>query len=176
MATRKNTYPLLVWWIMFCLICIASIWYAMMGGLDAVNRADVTKLSFVIYGFFMVFTIRTGIWMWKFCGLRNPSAETVTFYQEGQDVSWFASDIMLSMGMLGTIIGFIYMLSVSFTDVDPSNIEKKKLALRTMGTGMGTALYTTACGLICGVLLKIQLFSFNHLLRRVEIAFPTSQD
>jgi biopolymer transport protein ExbB/TolQ len=33
-----------------------------------------------------------------------------------------------------------------------------------MGVGMSTALYTTAAGLVCSLLLKLQLFNFTHHL------------
>jgi len=37
-------------------------------------------------------------------------------------------------------------------------------ALMAMATGMGTALYTTAAGLICSLLLHIQLFIYKKCM------------
>ena len=78
-----------------------------------------------------------------------------------QEIGWFVSDMMLKMGLLGTIIGFIFMLgSVSnIADFDVSSMQK---ILRHMSNGMGTALYTTLVGLIGSVLSAMQY----HMLDR----------
>lgn len=78
-----------------------------------------------------------------------------------QEIGWFVSDMMLKMGLLGTIIGFIFMLaSVSnIADFDVSSMQK---ILKHMSTGMGTALYTTLIGLIGSVLSAFQY----HMLDR----------
>ena len=78
-----------------------------------------------------------------------------------QEIGWFVSDMMLKLGLLGTIIGFIFMLgSVSnIADFDVSSMQK---ILRHMSTGMGTALYTTLAGLTCSVLSAMQY----HMLDR----------
>lgn len=77
------------------------------------------------------------------------------------DIGWFIVDLMLKLGFLGTVIGFIIMLSsvAAAADIDVSVMQK---VLKQMSFGMGTALYTTLCGLVCGILLAIHY----HLLDR----------
>ena len=57
-----------------------------------------------------------------------------------QEIGWFVSDVMLKLGLLGTIIGFIFMLGsvANIADFDVSNMQK---ILRHMSNGMGTALW-----------------------------------
>ncbi|MEQ8859674.1 MAG: MotA/TolQ/ExbB proton channel family protein [Pseudomonadales bacterium] len=71
----------------------------------------------------------------------------------------FASDVLLKLGLLGTIVGFILMLLPvgEVTAFDPSLMQK---LLASMSGGMAVALYTTLAGLITSTLLKIQY----HLL------------
>ena len=57
--------------------------------------------------------------------------KTVTFYEFG----WFCSDVMLKLGLIGTVIGFIIMLS-SLSDIQHS-ITLLQGVLTTMGSGMG---------------------------------------
>ncbi len=78
-----------------------------------------------------------------------------------QEIGWFVSDMMLKMGLLGTIIGFIFMLGsvANIADFDVSSMQK---ILKNMSTGMGTALYTTLIGLIGSVLSALQY----HMLDR----------
>uniref|UniRef100_A0A6M3K3B5 Putative MotA/TolQ/ExbB proton channel family protein n=1 Tax=viral metagenome TaxID=1070528 RepID=A0A6M3K3B5_9ZZZZ len=87
-------------------------------------------------------------------------------------MGWFVSDLLLTLGMIGTVVGFIYMLSTTFQQLDPSNIASMKGMIGKMGTGMGTALYTTASGLICSMLLRVQLYNMNQCINEVQDAVP----
>lgn len=71
------------------------------------------------------------------------------------EIGWFLTDVMIKLGLLGTIVGFVLMLAsvVNVTDFDVSAIQK---ILREMSSGMGTALYTTFAGLVCSILTGIQ--------------------
>ncbi len=71
------------------------------------------------------------------------------------ELGWFLADVMLKLGLLGTIIGFILMLgSVAETSSLDANTMQK--ILRQMSVGMGTALYTTLAGLLASVTLAAQ--------------------
>ena len=74
-----------------------------------------------------------------------------------QRVGWFVADAMLKLGLLGTVIGFISMLS-SIQSIDSFDVETLKQALSTMSGGMGVALFTTLFGLVGGILLKLQYY------------------
>ena len=93
----------------------------------------------------------------------NNNTELIDVYEsrlkQPHDIGWFMTDLMIKLGLLGTIIGFVLMLgSVSnVTDFDVSTMQS---ILKNMSSGMGTALYTTFAGLICSILAGIQY----HLL------------
>jgi len=44
-----------------------------------------------------------------------------------------------------------------------------------MGAGMSTALYTTAAGLVCSLLLKLQVFNFTHHLDYLAAALEKNE-
>ena len=92
-----------------------------------------------------------------------------------QEIGWFVSDMMLKLGLLGTIIGFIFMLGsvANIADFDVSNMQK---ILRHMSNGMGTALYTTLTGLVCSVLSAMQYHMIDrHADELIELARHTTQ-
>ena len=68
---------------------------------------------------------------------------------------WFAADGVLKIGLLGTIIGFILMLTpiANLVSFDPASLQK---ALGEMSGGMAVALYTTLAGLIANIVLRFQ--------------------
>jgi flagellar motor component MotA len=64
----------------------------------------------------------------------------------------------MSIGMVGTVLGFILMLSGSnLAALDPSNIEIMKGVIGQLANGMATALLTTLVGLVVCVSLRSQL-------------------
>jgi hypothetical protein len=67
----------------------------------------------------------------------------------------FASDTLLKLGLLGTIIGFIMMLA-PIGGLDPENREAVRASMSLMSDGMAVAMYTTLAGLAASILLKVQ--------------------
>src|SRR5271154_7377195 len=59
----------------------------------------------------------------------------------------FASDTVIKLGLLGTIIGFIIMLA-PIAGLDGSDKSMKKSSMGLMSDGMAVAMYTTLAGLL----------------------------
>lgn len=77
------------------------------------------------------------------------------------ELGWFVSDMMLKLGLLGTIIGFIFMLG-SVSNISDFDVNTMQEILRHMSNGMGIALYTTLAGIVCSILATMQY----HMLDR----------
>lgn len=73
----------------------------------------------------------------------------------GHETGWFIADMMIRLGLLGTVIGFIFMLS-SVANVSSVDIHALQQLLTNMSGGMRIALYTTLTGLGAGMLLGLQ--------------------
>ena len=159
---RKWALPLR-WWVCFTLINVATVILYLTGTIDWINKIDFTKLSFTIYAIFYIFSVRTGILTYR---ASKTKQSDLTEYFIKNESGWFAADSLLTIGMIGTVIGFIYMLSTSFTELSTANVSTIRTALAKLSVGMSTALFTTAAGLICSLLLKIQLFDLNNYLDR----------
>lgn len=99
----------------------------------------------------------------------------------GHAFGWFVSDVLLSLGLLGTVIGFIAMLA-PIGHLDGSDEAALKSALTAMSGGMAIALYTTLVGLIGALWLKLQGFLLDHgadqVIRRMKwvIEFQSKRD
>tara|TARA_Y100001970_G_C14177907_1_gene828103 strand:- start:1132 stop:1575 length:444 start_codon:yes stop_codon:yes gene_type:complete len=134
----------LKWWTIFCfsILIITISWF--FGFIHQLYENDITKLSWLILGLFFLFSLRLGY--------KLHLKKTFDTVQE-----WFVSETMLSIGMIGTVVGFIYMLTTVFTDINVDDTASVQDALAIMATGMGTALWTTLIGLVCSVILKLQL-------------------
>ena len=149
---------------MFSIINLGVVGCFLTGVIDKINAADFTKLSFVIFIIFYIFVIKLGINIYNYCKTKITPKGALDANEPG----WFASDVLTKIGMVGTVIGFIAMLSSSFSNINTQNLSSIQFALTHMSAGMSTALFTTAAGLICSLLLRIQLYVFEKFLKRNE--------
>lgn len=76
--------------------------------------------------------------------LRNPS-----------ETGWYLVDILIRLGLIGTIVGFVIVLG-TLADGPPPTSDTIQGLLIGMSGGMGTALYTTLSGLLCASVLGAQ--------------------
>jgi acyl-coenzyme A thioesterase PaaI-like protein len=91
-------------------------------------------------------------------------------------LGYFTSDVLLRLGLLGTIVGFIFML-MPIADMDGFDASMMQQLLRSMSGGMAVALYTTLAGLVTSTLLKLQYHlvdaSAAALVTRLTIVVDT---
>ncbi|WP_316176584.1 MULTISPECIES: MotA/TolQ/ExbB proton channel family protein [unclassified Bradyrhizobium] len=78
----------------------------------------------------------------------------------------FASDTLMKLGLLGTIIGFIIMLApIAGLDVNDKLAMKSSMGL--MSDGMAIAMYTTLAGLVGSILVRIQYYMLDAATGRM---------
>ena len=150
-----------MFWFLGCLSLIVGVQAAYYyGAIQLLYTADVTKLSIVITGIF--------VWQSLCCAF---SLYHVTKYGRANSLNrnlergWFYSDIVLSIGMVGTVIGFIMMLT-GFSDLNFEDTSEVQALISKLGYGMSTALATTLVGLISSVVLKLQFFLLETTMEK----------
>jgi len=77
--------------------------------------------------------------------------------QRSVEPIWFFSDAVLSIGMVGTLVGFLIVLTTTFSNITDYSPEELKNIIGTLASGMGIALITSLTGLLSSILLKFQL-------------------
>lgn len=78
-------------------------------------------------------------------------------------VGHFIADLLLKLGLTGTVIGFILML-LPMGEIEQFDPTLMQQLLAAMSGGMAVALYTTLAGLITSTLLKMQYFLLDSAL------------
>lgn len=149
------------WWLMVLLLLAASGLCFYQGIFASIWNSDITKLSFVIM---FLFLMQTGI-----CGANTFRAKDSGLISMDSRIEsgWFMSDLFLSIGMIGTVIGFISMLA-GFSSLNIEDTQAVQGLISDLGFGMSTALYTTLVGLVSSILLKIQYFNLEQSVRGDE--------
>jgi hypothetical protein len=72
----------------------------------------------------------------------------------------FASDALMKLGLLGTIIGFILMLA-PIAGLDAADRVSVKTSMGLMSDGMAVAMYTTLTGLVGSILVQTQYYMLD---------------
>lgn len=157
----------LKWWLTFTLIVISLIFSGYIGILKLIWLKDASYLSYVTMAVFFVISIQIGSDIFSLCKHDKLTEQQYESFSRKEEIGWFTSELCLNLGMLGTIVGFVMMLS-GFEGIDISNQKSIQNLLSDLGKSMATALYTTLVGLICGQLLKLQTFIFSLHLNKLE--------
>lgn len=137
------TIQFLKWWFVFVVQAIGVGAFAYFDGVQYLLENDRTYLSLAIIMIWL--TVSTSIGILTFNKIAKP------------EFLWFSAESCMTIGMIGTVIGFILMLGTSLNNLDPGDVELMKTAISNMAVGMSTALLTTLTGLIGTLLLRVQL-------------------
>ena len=140
----------LCWWLIVCMVGTGSYITHTMGWLVPLYTNDLTYITFLITVIAGLTTLSLG---YKF---KVTEADSV-------DVEWFVSDVVLTLGMLGTIIGFMIMLQGTFSSIEFNDAHSIRTALSSMSKGLFTALNTTLLGLVSSIILKVQLILYENV-------------
>jgi sugar phosphate permease len=143
------------WLLLFSLIVLGSVVLLLTGVTSDILESDKSMLSAVIYSLFLFFSIRCGFHTYQL----NKSCQQDI--KTKQQLTCNAITDFKDLGLIGTVIGILYMLGPTFAGMQSADIGSLQKAMVGMGTGMATALYTTASGLICSLLLKWQLINLE---------------
>jgi hypothetical protein len=160
----------LKWWLFMAAVTALAVYSALQGGILLLWERDQTKLSFLLLIIFAQMSIWCGYKTWRlsrFLDSEKTEKYLVEKIEELMEAGWFASDLCLSIGMVGTVIGFITMMS-GFSTIDVSDMTTVQDMIKGLGSGMSTALYTTLVGLVCSALLKIQYFNLSQAIDKAR--------
>lgn len=156
----------LKWWWFFTLIVALTVVLIGFGVHEDLWNNDKTKLSYLILFIFYGMTLHCGYESWKLSQLANGDIKKLENIDTRHEPGWFASDVLLTLGLIGTVSGFILMLAGAFGNLNIANVSSVQTALANMAVGMSTALYTTLTGLITSTILKVQYFRLDQDLER----------
>ena len=152
----------LKWWWFFTLIVALTVVLVGFGVHEDLWIKDKTKLSFIILFIFYGMTAHCGYESWKLSQLANGDIKKLENLDTRHEPGWFASDVLLTLGLIGTVSGFILMLAGTFGNINIADVGSVQQALANMAVGMSTALYTTLAGLITSTILKVQYFRLDQ--------------
>ena len=159
----KNRWRFNLWLLLQCIIVIC-FYAAYTRGHDVIQllyQYDITFISFGILSLYVLSSLWIGI--------------HTLFGMQREVCDWpiFISENLVTLGMLGTLIGLMVAIGSLF-GLDLTNAADAAIGIQKMATGVSIAMVTTLVGIISSLLLKIQLMLWDKTLTAVEHAFFTS--
>ena len=189
--SKKNNYLLLRASLLMSLLFFAAFLVVDLGLLSLIIASDKSKISIIIISIYILATFHWFYNAFRLdkeiSNLDELKNETLisSFLKNDRNldssdkkielslledelsnrhaIGYLSVDILLKLGLTGTVIGFILMLLPigQIQDFDPQILQK---LLSTMSGGMAVALYTTLTGLVTSILLKFQYFMLDSSL------------
>lgn len=156
----KQNYAMLRWWIMACAMMASLAFIQYKGLIAALWVADPTGLSFITLSVFFLLTAFIGVLTHRLAGSEPGSQnfqENIRYLQ----ACWYASELLMAFGMMGTLIGFMMMLGPGLAVLASAELAAAKTSIFGMAAGMSTAVTATLVGLITSQLAKLQLINIE---------------
>lgn len=101
---------------------------------------------------------------------KQLTAELLAEELRGQhQVGWFVTGLLIKLGLLGTVVGFVIMLG-SMTHLSSLDIVEVQTLMQQMTQGMKIALNTTIIGLVGSIFLGLQYLMLDRAADQLLVA------
>jgi len=164
--TKKNNF--IRWFIVFMASLTATVLAQQYGVLEIMIKNDISYICVGILFLYFVVSIFAG--RTAFLVDEKVSKYDDSYYDSLYDndkmeikkrlnILWFISEHFLTLGLIGTMTGFIFVMYGSLNE----SLEIKQI-INQLKVGVGTALNTTIFGLIYSLALQLQTFILQNNL------------
>lgn len=176
-------------WHQWLMITVGSVLFvaisAAQGWLQVVVSADRTWISVLILMLLVMTTAWAGwrarqlVHHLRLCQRTPPPASEFARWQDtliGPHAGgWFVTGLVVRLGLLGTVIGFMLMLN-SLRSVETLDAGDVGGLIRLLGEGMGVSLTTTLSGLIASISMGLQMLALDRAAERLIAQLPRRSD
>jgi len=164
------------WSLVASLTGVGAVILMNLGWFGLMYRSDFTRLTVITLIAFAFGTLWCGFLSWRADELeerkRDPSlnhAQILKDIENDAGHGWLVADFICpSLGLLGTVVGLFYTFMGAFEGFmsnDPAAIQR---LLEQISAGMSTALVTTIVGLICSIILSLQMHMLGWATERMK--------
>ena len=119
---------------------------------------DKTYISILILIIFEFTSLHIGRQILQLGAVEDMSI----LYVEEDSLSELVGHQLTSLGLVGTLIGLLIVLLDGFATYDLADAESARIAIQKISIGMGTAMITTLTGIVCSMLITMQLVVLRY--------------
>lgn len=155
------------WSVLPSLMLVGALFVANLGWFTTMHDGDRTRLTYLILFIFLYGSLLAGRLAWRLSRLQEGEEEKADSLKSKLGHAPFLEGLCERLGLLGTLFGVSMMLSGGFGGIAEGG-DVAQESLRTLTTGMATAIISTLVGYICSILLKVQFHFIEHRLEEIE--------
>lgn len=144
-------------WAMFAILIVTGAYAAQQAGWIGYVQDDPTHVTYITLSVFVLATLWCGRMCWALSSDRDPDDIDIDL-----KLGHYASSLCVSIGLIGTAVGYYLMLKGGSAQGQASEIIKRTFANASI------AIVNTVVGGICGVLIEIQSKFIEHAAARAE--------
>jgi uncharacterized membrane protein YecN with MAPEG domain len=173
------------WAVQFGVVLFAAWWLHARGLWRALVEGDPSGISIGIVVLSMVVTLWCGRRAWQLQSQAADGSPWRTRYAQAMaqsperaasllsehshgphETAWWFAASAIKLGLLGTVVGFIFMAS-RIGAMPGFDVDQIQALLKQMTGGMAIALYTTLVGLVANLWLGLQLLLIDRTADRI---------
>ena len=162
----QKTSNFIKWFIIFMASLIGTILAWQTGLLDIMIRNDISYICISVLFLYFVGSIYAGRTAFLVDEKTNNNESCYLYsidkvkIKKKLNILWFMAEHFMSLGLLGTVVGFSYVMYGSLKES-----QEIKQIINQLKVGMSTALYTTIFGLVYSLFLQLQTFVLQNDLK-----------
>lgn len=160
------SHPFVTWVVLQGLFLTGMFWLYYLGIIHHILATDWTHVTSIIFVWYILASLTAGYIALSFEKASDHFMLYATWLKDHElrlSFVFFSASQVMNVGLVGTTLGFIGMLSVmAGKQVDASTITT---LIPLIWENWGTALYATASGMLGTVLLGIQGFTVSYALK-----------
>jgi hypothetical protein len=148
---------MLKWWFVFVCSVATLVGCALSGTMTLLWDIDRFKIGFVIIGVYLVLSTYIGRLTYQVT--HSEYEQWKLFKSQAAD---FSVNLMTQLGLIGTVVGFMLLLG-AVSHAGAADVAAATNTMQKITSSVSIALVNTLLGLVCNILLNIQVLNLNAL-------------
>lgn len=154
--------PYAVWLVINALFFTGAYWLYHSGVVQRLWMVDEHYVLTTMVSWFLVATMWTGYAAWRI------PVDGATVSKRRLSFTAYSAQTMLNLGLFGTTLGFIAMLTAAFVGRDYVDAATFKSVLPLVGSYWAMALYSTCSAIGLGIVLMTESFVLRYITEVLE--------
>lgn len=148
---------ILRWWFIFCSSILGVVLAYFLGFFTYLNEVDQSHIGKAVLAIYLLGTLFVGQLTFRARHRRG-------ILDRHGELCWYLPELMMGLGMVGTLVGFLLLLSTALgSPINTADTQAMMKLIANMGSGFSTAVITTLIGLVCSLAFKLQLINLRYL-------------
>lgn len=152
-----NKRSVFLQWALFACLVAMGVYVAWQSGWVEYLQKDPTHITYLSLSAGALATLWCGRLCWKLSSGHDPDEIGI-----GLDIAHYASSFCVSIGLIGTAVGYLLMFKQGSVNAPASEVVRQTYAAASV------AIVNTVCGAVCGLLVEVQSQAIKYAVAKAN--------